>query len=486
MKTNRLFVLLALLGYAWIAGCGGSGNSSFSGGGGGTSSPVSVAMRDTPPAGVSLLTFEVTLIGATLNPGNVDLLQGKMPKIEVKRLEVETAYLSTNPTVTASSTPFTSSNLTFASPHLTFENNSNPPVTIAGCAPGAVCQINPTGILTATVNFASPLTVTANAPLSVEVDVNLNTLLTNALGVDFSVNGAVNIVQAQPQPGGELEDVDDLSGKVQNVSSTANTFDLATTENTYTGIKADTNTQFAGFDKSQTPCTANPQNFSCLANGQIVDVDMKLVGSTLLAKKIEEENEAATEDRLEGTVYSVSTTTNQFQIVVLENLSSLSTVVVGSPITVAVNPAATQYQVDQDGLNVDPTLVSSFNGIGSLQVGQNIQVRRRCPPTVPCDGSPGSPLITDRVRLRMSRFTAPVKAVSPSTNSFTVDTTSLGLFNSAGITQINVTTDPQRSQWEPNNVTLATLLAGDKVSLRGLLFQGSPPTIAVRKIRKQP
>src|SRR5713226_7510507 len=57
---------------------------------------VSVTMTDTPPAGVTLLSFEVNVTGATLNPGSVDLLGGKGPiQIEVKQLETESAFLST-------------------------------------------------------------------------------------------------------------------------------------------------------------------------------------------------------------------------------------------------------------------------------------------------------------------------------------------------------------------------------------------------------
>jgi len=56
---------------------------------------VSVTMTDTPPAGVTLLSFEVSVTGATLNPGSVDLLGGKGPiQIEVKQLETESAFLS--------------------------------------------------------------------------------------------------------------------------------------------------------------------------------------------------------------------------------------------------------------------------------------------------------------------------------------------------------------------------------------------------------
>src|SRR5216683_2898666 len=47
---------------------------------------VSVTITDTPPTGVTLLSFEVNVTGATLNPGSVDLLGGKGPiQIEVKQ-----------------------------------------------------------------------------------------------------------------------------------------------------------------------------------------------------------------------------------------------------------------------------------------------------------------------------------------------------------------------------------------------------------------
>ncbi len=39
--------------------------------------PMSLTITDTPPAGVTVLSFEVSVTGATLNPGNVDLLGSK-------------------------------------------------------------------------------------------------------------------------------------------------------------------------------------------------------------------------------------------------------------------------------------------------------------------------------------------------------------------------------------------------------------------------
>src|SRR2546426_15996 len=131
-----------------IYSCGGSMSNPLQQG----SPALSVTVTDTPPAGVSVLSFEVSVTGATLNPGSVDLLAGRGPvRIEVENLETESAFLST-----ASVAPgtYTSLNLTFANPELTFKNGTA--TALAGCAPGAVCEIKPAGTLTSMVNFPSP------------------------------------------------------------------------------------------------------------------------------------------------------------------------------------------------------------------------------------------------------------------------------------------------------------------------------------------
>src|SRR5262249_53161678 len=150
-----------------------------------------------------------SLSGATLNPGNVDLLAGKGPiRVEVKKLETETAFLSTSSIAPGN---YTSLNLTFANPELTFMNNTG--ATLAGCAVGAVCQIKPAGTLASTVNGA--FNVTAGTPSGILIDVNLGTLISSTLGVDFSANGAITATQQAKKNQGELEDLDDVNGIVK-------------------------------------------------------------------------------------------------------------------------------------------------------------------------------------------------------------------------------------------------------------------------------
>jgi len=286
---------------------------------------VSLTITDTPPAGISLLSFEITLTGATLNPGSVDLLGGKGPmQIEVKQLETESAFLST---ANVAPGTFTSLALTFANPELTLKNDMGTMLT--GCTAEAVCEIKPTGTLTSTTDFpGSGLVILANSPTGIQVDVHPNTILTAALGVDFSLAGAVNIQQLTVKPAGELDDLDDLRGAVQSLDSTNKRFTLHTSHGDFS-ITTDGNTSF-DFEE----CSAD--NFTCVQSNQVVEVDAKLMaGGVFLARKIEFEDEAE-DDELEGIVLKIDDPMH-FEMVVLDELRSVTNLSVGNPTVVTLS-----------------------------------------------------------------------------------------------------------------------------------------------------
>jgi hypothetical protein len=432
-------------------------------------SAVSVTMTDTPPAGVTLLSFEVNVTGATLNPGSVDLLGGKGPiRIEVKQLETESAFLST---ATVTPGTFTSLTLTFANPELTFRNDTG--TALAGCAVGAVCEIKPTGTLTSTVNFpGSGIVIMTNSPIGIQVDVNPDTILSATLGVDFSLAGAVSVQQLAMKPAGELEDLDDLRGTVQNLDTSNKKFTLHTSEGDFP-ITTDNNTAF-DFET----CAGN--NFTCLQNNQVVEVDAKLMaGGMFLAKKIGFEDDAE-DDELEGIVFKIDDATH-FEMVVLDELRSVNNVNVGNPIVVTLsNPG---FQVKADGLSVPSALQGGFEGAtdtSQLLPGQTVEIRL----TGPANPGPLVTVTTNRVRLRMTQFTANVKAGSIVPPNFSVDTLP-ALFTNVGISSIHVQTS---SNTDFEGVSGVTALAdGNTVSLRGLLFKNGAlsPELVVKKVRKR-
>src|SRR5712692_2300228 len=429
---------------------------------------VSVTITDTPPAGVTLLSFEVNVAGAMLNPGSVDLLGGKGPiQIEVKQLETESAFLST---ATVPAGTFTSLTLTFANPELTFKNDTG--AALAGCAVGAVCEIKPMGMLTSTVNFpGSGIVIMANSPAGIQVDVNPGTILGTTLGVDFSLAGAVSVQQLTMKPAGELDDLDDLRGAVQNLDTTNKKFTLHTSDGDFP-ITTDNNTEF-----DFGACAAN--NFTCLQNNQVVEVDAKLMaGGMFLAKKIGFEDDAE-DDEIEGIVFKIDDATH-FEMVVLDELRSVNNVSVGSPTVVTLsNP---RFQVKADGLSVPSMLQGGFEGASDtsqLLPGQTVEIRL----TGPANPGPPVTVTTSRVRLRMTQFTANVKAGSIVPPNFSVDTLP-ALFTNAGISSIHVQT-PSNADFEGVS-GVAALADGNTVSLRGLFKNGAiSPELVVKKVRKR-
>jgi len=432
-------------------------------------SAVSVTITDTPPAGVPLLSFEVAVTGATLNPGNVDLLGGKGPiRIEVKQLETESAFLST---ATVAPGTFASLTLTFANPELTFKNDSG--ATLAGCAVGAVCEIKPTGPLTSTVNFpGSGIVVMANSPTGIQVEVNPGTILNATLGVDFSLAGAVSAQQLAMKPGGELGDLDDFKGAVQNLDAANKKFTLHTANGDFP-ITTDSNTEI-DFEA----CAAN--NFTCLQNNQFVEVDVELMaGGVFLAKKIEFEDDTEGEE-LEGIVFKIDDAAH-FEMVVVDELKSVNNVNIGNPTVVTLsNP---EFRVKDDGLQVPSALQGDFEGAtdtSQLLPGQTVQIRL----TSPANPGPPVAVTADRVRLRMTQFTASVKAGSVVPPNFSVDTLP-ALFITVGISDSHVQTSSETGFEGVSGVS--ALADGNAVSLRGLLFKNGalPPELIAKKIRKR-
>lgn len=429
---------------------------------------VAMTITDTPPAGVTLLSFEVSVTGATLNPGGVDLLGGKGPiRIEVKQLETESAFL--NAANIAPGT-YTSINLSFANPELTFKNGTG--AALAGCAAGAVCEIKPAGTLSSMVTFpGSGIVIAANSPTGIQLDVNPNTILSPALGVDFSLAGAVSAQQLAMKQAGELDDLDELKGAVQNLDATNKRFTLHTVAGDFP-ITTDTNTEFE-FEA----CAKN--DFSCLQNNQVVEVDVKIMaGGIFLARKIEFEDDAE-DDELEGIVFTVDDAMH-FEMVVLDELRSVNNVTVGNPVVVTLsNPS---FQVKAESLSVPSGLQGAFEGAtdtSQLLTGQTVQIRL----TAPASMGPPVAVTANRVRLRMTQFTANVSG-APAPPNFTVGSLP-ALFTNAAITSIHVQTS---SKTVFQGITdISGLADGNLVSLRGLLFKNgaNPPELIAKKVRKR-
>ena len=467
MRGWGLVAEVLLLVVVLAAGCGqGGGNLS-----GGNPPPpgnstVSVLITDTPPAGVTVLSFEMTITGATLNPGNVPLIASPV-QVEVKHLETETALLGT---ATVPSGTYNSMTLTLANAQVTIKNDTLG--TLAGCSnvpPTNVCETKPNTSGNVTIAFSTGQTIQPNTSVGLLVDVNLNNILTATLGVDFSAAGGFTARPATTA-GGQAQ-LDDVLGRVATVTPVNQQFTMDTSQGTLT-VNTDSNTAFDGLSFLANGCSSG--NLACLLMNQIIETDLVVRSDgSLLATQVKLEDRDVSESELDGTIAAVDVVNNRFTIVLLEVVPGVTGLEVGDVLTVTL--AAATFDVDSDGLPVPAGL--SFVNTAELLVGQRVQVRL-------ASVAGGSTIQADRVRLKKAQVTAKVDTKLNATD-FTVNQLP-SIFTSAGISAVEVRTSAQTS-FEPSGTSVGTLAAGDMVSLGGLLFRRTVgnPVLVAGKVRKR-
>jgi len=463
---SKLNWILAFALGATLAGCSSHAvTSSLGSGGTGTGTEVPLLLTDTPPAGVTPLSFEVTISSAMLEPGNVQLLTAPVTQ-EITRLQTETAYLSTTSVSNAS---YTSLKLTFSNPSLTFVNNTAATITVGGtaCTAGSVCTVSPTATNeTPTLTFPAALAVSASSPQAVLVDLNLTSLFSATLGSDFSAGSSVSVI-APPSKGEALASVEDFVGQIQSLSTANSTITIANSLGSLTAT-VNSSTIYNDFPSATCPTP----KFSCLAANQIISADLsEQSNGTFVAENLWFKDADSSETEVEGVITAVNVPTQQFTYVVLNESAAVSGLAVGNVATVHWNvpPATTTFAPDDMGENTTGYL---FDVPADLIVGQEVSVRRNA-------SSSGLSLNADRVLLRASRFTATATGPIAFPNLTIGDLPSL--FGAAGTAQIIATVSTTGATEYGGRATVFTEIPiNGSVSVRGQLFAnaGTPSLLA--------
>lgn len=448
---------------AALAGCGAGGGLNSQPQNNGNSSVV-LAMTDTPPSNVSILSAEVTLTGATLTPGNISLFSGSTT-VELTRLQTDVAYLATAMNIPAGN--YTGLTLAFANPSLTIENDSTASI-VSGtttCIVGAICTISPT--TTANLSATIPLTSFTIAPTSTTgllIDVNLDNLLTAAMGADFSAGTTVTTFTpagAEAPPVG----AEDVVGHVGNLSVTGNTFTLTNATASYS-LKVDNTSTFFQF-----PVTGScpTPGIGCLQNNQILSVDIGIQpDGSILARNVVFEDADSSDIEVEGMITSTNAGSQQFNMVTLGISAAGTGISIGQPLTVQyfLTP---QTPFDVDFTHADAASVAStgflFAAPTDLVVGQQVSVRRNT-------ASTGATIKVDRVRLRSSRITATVQLIG--SGIITLTNLPSIFFGHGGLTQIQAQTSLPTIFFEiGHSITISNIGLSNMVSVRGPLFNVS-------------
>jgi Domain of unknown function (DUF4382) len=478
MVSFGRFAAVILLGsVVALSGCTGTpGSGRGSGGGhissGGSTAPLTILVTDQPASAVDVLSFEITITGATLQPGNVALISSPQT-FEITQLQTNSALLTT---LNVAAGNYTSLDLTFANPSMTILNTGTALATNPICATNTFCTFAPT-LNAASLSLATspfPLTVSTGAPVGLLLDLNLSDLLQSGnISVDPTVSGAVTVASiAQVTSTQVLAGISSLTGQVTNVG--ANQFTLQAYNGVSSIITVNTSTTYF-FPASV--CAAN--NFSCLVLNQIVTLQANVLGSgTITAAQVNYENAAGTQG-VEGPIIAIKAGSGTTTLAVVVNqvipgvngvaLGDIATVTLPNTVntTTTADSTSTIFSIDSDGATLPAGV--SFASPTDLLVGQTVLVGFSGSATTTTAGPAFS---ANQVTLVSGNVDGDVFIVDQGTSAFSMTDLPV-LFTTltpTNITQINAQTSSSTFFETLNLDSLAGLAAGQPVAVGGLLF----------------
>jgi hypothetical protein len=494
MRRAAAFFIIAMFS-VFISGCG--GGSSMSGGAGIVTNqadvPVSMTVTDTPPAGVTVLFFQLGISSASLTSsggGSVSLVSSAANPIPVNvaQLQTDSAFLGS---ANLPAGTYTSLSVTFAAnPQLTIFNASGSTIGNGAnaCANGTVCHLTLT-TPPSTLSFNTdpfPVTLAANSPLAFKLEIHLDTVIQPDLSVDLSAADGVTISQLPtPSAGAPISVLGHLIGTVGGVTSSGFTLQTGDGRSFTIGVNSSTT-----YSYPSSVCSAD--NFTCVATNQIVKVEVSLEpGGTLLAVAVDYV-QPATQTVVVGNIVRVTTSgSNTILNLIVQYGPPTPTPNVlpfGGMVTVTVPSTGVTYAVDSDGFTLPSGL--TFTSASSLAVGQLVSVVVNGSITTtggggatPFAGPAAIGFSANSITLEPSQITGTIAAINVAQLSFTLSTLPIFFVPPAA----NATSAPP---WEPVNIIVQTtsatsysgftpenisgLYVNDVVSVKGWVF--STPT----------
>ena len=180
MNSKCVLLLLAFTAVLTLTACSGSKNTCTTNC---TTSDaiVNVTLFDTPPTGLTVLSYSLPIVGISLTPSTGTPVSIYSPTTivptELTRLQAESALITMGAKVAAGT--YTSVNVTLAASSGVFINYSGSTITGPSsltCQNGQVCLL-PTGAA-ATVSIPINLTLSAGQEAWIGLNVNLNNAIT--------------------------------------------------------------------------------------------------------------------------------------------------------------------------------------------------------------------------------------------------------------------------------------------------------------------
>lgn len=476
-KSVSVFLVLVL---AFLAACGGKPISSAGTGTGGQV-PFNMTVTDAPPIGLGVLSFQITLTSATLQPGNIALISSPQT-IELTQLATRHALFAS---LNIAPGNYTSLVLTFANPVTTISNAGTALASQPACAANALCTYS-LSLSTTTVTISSspfPLAVSSGTPVGLLLDLNLSALIqSDGVSVDPSAGNAV-LVSSLPsaQATTQLDTLADLTGQVSSVTATQMVLKTASGSSVTVILNNST-----AYMYPSNVCAAN--NATCVQNGEIVTVQASLLGNgNIVATEVDFEDSASAQD-VEGMIVSITpgSSSTSFQMVVHQVLPASSSIATGDIATVTIPNSGATFRMDNGSFTL-PSGVS-FATPTDLVLGQEVMAQIG-------QGTSGLTIDSGQLILRITQIPAEVLTVDTGAAYFTL-TKLAGLFTNASptnITQIKVQSSSQTDFINPVNSEQGVAgvgTSGQPVAVGGLMFNTvgaiGYPTIAAETVRVIP
>lgn len=471
MRLRNVCAAATIGGMILLSACGTRPRGSGGGAGtGGATAPVTLAITDTPPTGITVLAFSITISSATLQPGNVALI-GDPVTVNVAQLQTDFNVLGTANVATGN---YTGVDFTFANPSLTIYNQEG---ALTNCAVGAICQIQPV-LPTTSQTLSLPLSVAAGAPQALELEFNANDVLQSDLSVDITASNGLTLTSfSNVATDSQFLTLDAVPGVITNVGSSQ--FTMMTLE----GVSV-TATTSNGTKYTYPSTTCPKENFSCLADGQLVSVDLSVFGNGSYQATSVILDDTSAKPGISGTIAAVAgTSPPQFTLVIDGQQPTTSGVSISNVATVTIENLAT-YAIDADGLTIPSGL--TFASSADLVVGQEVLVQGDTVQVTTHSSGPNTIAIsTSQVVLRQSQWTATVGTINAGSATFTL-TTLPSLFtylSPTAITSFEIDTSTQTTFSSLNVDSISGLSGGTQVSVKGLFFNtvaalGAPSIVA--------
>jgi len=481
MRQYFIAVSLAvLLAFTLLACTNSNSSSSMSSTPGSSTVPVSISIHDTPPAGVTILRFEVLITAATLQPSGMSqqpvnmLLQPQ--DVELIHLQSESALLANLNVPTGT---YTNLSATFANPLMTIWNQSMQTYTVGAqsCQPMEICKVVPT-LNQMTISVTSspfPITLTAASPVALDLHFDVNASVQG----DLSVTPTVSLKQLTVPPNAVYQHMH-LFGSVTAINSP--TFTLQSSfDGSMSTITTDSNTMYY-FDRS---CMAD--NFSCIMVGQLLKVRVNVMSDGTLEATDVKLVQLSGLPSFQGTILSVNVAQNQVQLALNFEQGpvgdSHQDMDAASAISFTVQlSSSTTFSIDSENVTLPAGL--TFASIQDMVVGQSIEFQPALPLTI--SGTPPNLMVTvgaGSVQLEPSQITATVSAVNAQASppNFVLGPLPM-LYTGAGIKQIQVDTVTGTDFENVNGI--GGIASGQTVSISGLLFNtATQPTAVAVEVR---